>query len=182
MKLKKSFYLNTNVLEIAEQLIGKELHIRMQGVHKAGIIVETEAYSFREKACHAYLKRYTNRTKTMFMEGGVAYVYLCYGIHHLFNVVTNSKNIPEAVLIRAIQPLEEHAIKRITAGPGKLTKYLGITKALDATSLVGDKLWIEDRNREYPVATSIRIGIDYAEEDANLPWRFTVKDNPWVSK
>lgn len=182
MKLEKSFFLTANVVEIAKELIGKELHVKVDGNHQAGIIVETEAYSYTEKACHTYLKRNTNRTKTMFMEGGVAYIYLCYGIHHLFNIVTNLRDVPEAVLIRALEPLDKNAQKKVTSGPGKLTKYLGVTKALDTTSLNGDHLWIENQGHKFDIEASKRIGIDYAEEDADLLWRFTAKGNPWVSK
>ncbi len=182
MKLDKSFYIDEDVVQIAKSLIGKELHSTASGVHKAGIIVETEAYSYTEKACHAYLKRNTNRTKTMFMEGGVAYIYLCYGIHHLFNIVTNVGGIPEAILIRALEPLDRKVASKVTSGPGKLTKYLGIEKSLDTTDLTGDSIWIEDHKHKFKLDSSKRIGIDYAEEDANLLWRFTAEGNKWVSK
>ncbi len=182
MKLDKSFYLDGDVVQIAKSLVGKELHATVSGIHKAGIIVETEAYSYTEKACHAYLKRNTKRTKTMFMAGGVAYIYICYGIHHLFNIVTNNNEIPEAVLVRALEPLEENAELRVTSGPGKLTKYLGISKKFDTTDLTGNKIWIEDNGHDFQLDLSKRIGIDYAEEDADLLWRFTAKDNKWVSK
>ena len=182
MKLKRTFYTRPDVVQIAKDLIGKELHAIGAYGHRAGIIVETEAYSHREKACHAYLKRNTNRTRTMFMKGGTAYIYLCYGIHHLFNIVTNEESTPEAILVRALQPLEESAERRVTSGPGKLTKYLGIDKRLDATDLTGDVLWLEDAGHQYELEASERIGIDYAEEDKHLPWRFTAKGNVWVSK
>lgn len=182
MKLDRSFFTRHDVVRIAKELIGKELHVLHNNNHRSGIIVETEAYSHTEKACHAYLKRNTNRTKTMFMEGGVAYIYLCYGIHHLFNIVTNVNGVPEAVLIRALEPMEPQPIKKITSGPGKLTKYLGVDKRLDATDLTGDVIWLEDKGHEFDIEASKRIGIDYAEEDADLPWRFTAKGSSWISR
>lgn len=180
MKLDKSFYLNPDVVAVAKQLIGKSLHTSLNGKHSSGIIVESEAYSYKEKACHAFNNKRTKRTETMFQEGGKAYIYLCYGIHHLFNIVTNIKNKPEAVLIRAIQPIET-APKKCTSGPGNLSKYLAITTSLNGVSLTGNKIWLEEGN-QLPCEVSKRIGIDYAQEDALLPWRFTAKDNQWISK
>jgi DNA-3-methyladenine glycosylase len=132
----------------------------------------------------------------MYQTGGIAYVYLCYGIHHLFNIVTNVQDKADAVLIRGIEPLEgkEKMMERrssqkitpaLTAGPGRLTQALGITTDLDGVSLTGDTIWIEDRGIDFPVealASSKRIGVDYAGEDAELPWRFYPQKNRWVSK
>ena len=130
----------------------------------------------------------------MFEEGGVAYVYLCYGIHNLFNVVVNGKDKPEAVLVRALQPIQGEdvmkrrmrasSIKRITSGPGKLTKALGIDGSCNGNDLSSSELWIEDgiTIRKKEIVSAPRIGIDYAGEDAKLPWRFFIKDNGWVSK
>ena len=131
----------------------------------------------------------------MFEEGGISYVYLCYGVHELFNVVTNRQHIPDAVLIRALEPVEgiDHMLKRagkntrfrITSGPGKLSVALGITRALNAVPLSGDQVWIEDRSINIPateIAAGERIGLNFNGKDARLPWRFTIKGNTWVSK
>ncbi|QSE96533.1 DNA-3-methyladenine glycosylase [Fulvivirga lutea] len=183
MKLNKSFYLSDNVLDVAKCLLGKRLCVIACGELKSGIIVETEAYSYKEKACHAYNFKNTKRTATLFENGGVAYVYLCYGIHKLFNIVTNVKGIPEGVLIRAVEPTEGIALKKkITSGPGKLTKAMGITLQHNQMDLTGDKIWIEDINHQPEIEASKRIGVDYAGEDAELLWRFTSKNNHWISK
>jgi DNA-3-methyladenine glycosylase len=159
-------------------------------VRTSGIITETEAYSFRERGCHAYAGKMTPRNKVMFEEGGVAYVYLCYGIHYLFNIVSNREGIAEAVLIRGIYPLEgiSHALMRRNKetfrpqhfmGPGNVTRALGISRGDDGTSLVGEKIWLEDAGysiQEEALSVTKRIGIDYAGEDALLPWRFLIKD------
>jgi DNA-3-methyladenine glycosylase len=192
--LADSFYTRTNVTLIARQLLGKKLVTNVLGNRSAGIIVETEAYSFRERGCHAYDNRMTNRNKVMFEAGGVAYVYLCYGIHHLFNVVTNKQGVADAVLVRAVEPMEGEewmlkrmqvkSIKRITSGPGKLTKAMGIDRTFDGKYLNSTEVWIEEGVSVTPrgIITSPRIGIDYAGEDALLPWRFSIKDNSWVSQ
>jgi DNA-3-methyladenine glycosylase len=159
-----------------------------------GKIVETEAYSFKEKGCHAY-NGMTKRNEVMFQDGGVAYVYLCYGVHEMFNVVTNVKGKADAILIRALEPtigtelmmdrVGKDSIRRITSGPGKLTKALGINRSLNGKNLNGQEIWIEDQGvaiRPRDIVTSKRIGIDYAGKDALLPWRFFLKDNIWVSK
>lgn len=195
MKLEPSFYLGNNVVKTAKDLLGKVLFTRKGGKITAGIIVETEAYSNREKGCHAYQNRRTERNAIMFGEGGYAYVYLCYGIHNLFNVVTNEADEPEAVLIRALEPVEGTQLmikrmaaageKRVTSGPGKLTRALGIDRTYNGKALWSDQLWIEDagmRLAKTEILASPRIGIDYAGEDALLPWRFTIKGNVWVSK
>jgi DNA-3-methyladenine glycosylase len=132
----------------------------------------------------------------MFGNGGYAYVYLCYGMHFLFNIVTNRESVPEAVLIRAIEPLQgidEMVLRRgklvnpfhLTSGPGKLTKALGIDRKLNGKYLADDEVWIEDvgrRIRSTKIEASPRIGIDYAGDDALLPWRFTLKESDWLSK
>ena len=192
--LPNSFYIRKDVTQIARQLLGKKLVTHVLGKKSGGIIVETEAYSFRERGCHAYDNKMTNRNKVMFETGGVAYVYLCYGIHHLFNVVTNKYGVADAVLVRALQPVEGEewmlgrmntsSLKRITSGPGKLTKALGIDRAFDGKELNSTELWIEEgvNVSSRQIIASARIGIDYAGEDALLPWRFSIRDNPWVSK
>nr|WP_254060960.1 DNA-3-methyladenine glycosylase [Mucilaginibacter sp. L196] len=149
-----------------------------------------------DKASHSYGNRITPRTKTMFMQGGVAYVYLCYGIHEMFNIVTSVEGQPHAILIRAIQPIEgiEAMLYRrnmvalkpnITKGPGSVAKALGISRAINAISLQSDTLWIEDRGLTFTdaeIAAVPRVGVDYAGVDALLPYRFYVKGNPYVSK
>lgn len=196
MKLEQSFYERPDVVRIARELLGKGLFTRINGVVTGGMIVETEAYSWKERGCHAYLSRKTGRNAIMFENGGNSYVYLCYGMHHLFNVVTNTVGVPEAVLVRAIEPthgLREMELRRgklpsrlqLTSGPGKLTKALGIDRNFNGKSLLHDDVWIEDLSRKVPrtkIEASPRIGIDYAGEDAFLPWRFTIRENNWVSR
>ncbi len=195
MKLSESFYQQSDVVKVARELLGKELITNIQNKITSGIIVETEAYSWKEKGCHAYNNRKTTRNAVMFQPGGFSYVYLCYGIHHLVNVVTGGDGVAEAVLIRALEPsagvdlmqerMNTDSDYRITSGPGKLTKALGIDRSLNGKYLLGDDLWIEDSGIKVGksnIVASKRIGIDYAGEDAHLPWRFTIKDNTWVSR
>lgn len=196
MKLLKSFYQRSDVTRIARELLGKLLFTNIDGVICGGRIVETEAYSWKERGCHAFNGRKTDRNAIMFKPGGYAYVYFCYGMHHMFNVVTNQEDKAEAVLIRAIEPvigLDEMKNRRgalrstfqLTAGPGKLTKALGIDRKLNGKLLLDDEVWIEDvgeRISKHALVSSPRIGIDYAGDDALLPWRFYLRENPWVSK
>lgn len=190
MKLKKAFYTRDNVVTIARELLGKILVTKIDGHLTSGIIVETEAYNgIYDKACHAYNGRKTERTKTMYEEGGTSYVYFCYGMHYLFNVVTNQKNIPDAVLIRGIVPLKgkERIFQRISEkslkkgvlnGPGKVTKALSIDKKLNGISLLGNKIWIEDEGiKVSDIQVGTRIGVDYAGEDAKLPYRFWIDNS-----
>ncbi|MCF8298518.1 MAG: DNA-3-methyladenine glycosylase [Saprospiraceae bacterium] len=187
IKLPKSFYLRNDVVLIAKQLLGKYLFTHLDGMLCGGIITETEAYEgITDKASHAYGGRRTKGTEIMFAEGGLAYVYLIYGIHSLFNVVTNVEGEPHAVLIRAIKPeygvdeMLKRAVKvkvdkNFANGPGKVSKILGIHYSQSGMSLSSDKIWIEDRGLkvfEKDIKISKRIGIDYAEEDAFLPYRF----------
>ena len=196
MKLKKDFYIRENVVQIANDLLGKILVTKVDGKITSGIIVETEAYNgIYDKACHAYGGRKTDRTKVMYEEGGVSYVYFCYGMHYLFNVVTNKKEVPDAVLIRGIIPLKnkkwifqrisERSLKNgVLNGPGKVTKALGINKSFNGVSLLGNQIWIEDDGIFIPqndVLVGPRIGVDYAGEDALLPYRFLVKNiDSWI--
>ena len=197
MKLQKHFYTRPNVVELAQELIGKYLYTYIDGILAGGMIVETEAYSGEnDKACHAHLSRRTQRTEIMYHEGGVAYVYLVYGIYYLFNIITNEEDKADAVLVRAIAPeegIEEMLLRRnmttvkpnLTAGPGVLSMALGINKKLYGTDLTGDTVWLEDKGINFPaaqIAAGPRIGIDYAGEDATLPWRFWLKGSKWVSK
>ncbi len=195
--LPLNFYLRNNVVQIARELIGKALCTCIDGHLAKGIIVETEAYcGATDQACHAYGGRRTRRTETMFGTGGKAYVYLCYGIHHLFNIVTNVEGQADAVLIRAVEPLVgldnmlrrrgiAKAVPGLTAGPGSLSKALGITTFHNGTKLDGVDIWLENPGQAVPdsdVLASPRVGVGYAGEDALLPWRFRRKGNPWCSK
>lgn len=197
MKLPLSYYSNQDVLFLAQDLLGKVLFTEIDGEITAGIIVETEAYKgISDKASHAYGGRRTDRTETLYSHGGISYVYLCYGIHHLFNVVTSVEDEPHAVLVRAIEPLigTEIIEKRrnipvskaaISSGPGSAAKALGINRSFNKKVLQGHEIWIEDHGIQYSsdnIVTGPRIGVAYAQEDALLPWRFFVKGNKYVSK
>jgi DNA-3-methyladenine glycosylase len=197
MVLQQAFYTRTDVVKIAKELLGKFLVTNFDGIYTAGMIVETEAYAgVADKASHAFGNRRTNRTEIMYAEGGTAYVYLCYGIHHLFNVVTNIKDIPHAILIRAVEPVDgitDMLLRRgkdkvqpsLTAGPGAMSMALGIRTSHTGLSLMGNEVWIEDRGIKLPakdIVSGSRVGVAYAQEDALLPYRFSVKGNPFVSK
>lgn len=196
MKLAETFYRRSDVVKIARELLGKVLYTNINGIVAGGMIVETEAYSWKEKGCHAYGGKMTKRNAVMFQEGGLSYVYLCYGMYEMFNVVTNREGIADAVLIRALEPLDgipEMQLRRgalknpfhLTSGPGKLTKAMGIDRKLNGKSLLDGEVWLEDIGRRIPpraIDVSPRIGIDYAGEDAQLPWRFTVRGNQWLSR
>ena len=186
------------------QLLGKFLVTEIpcrrprgpQAPRTSGMIVETEAYAGpSDRASHAFNNRRTRRTETMFCRGGTAYVYLCYGLHAMFNVVTNVAGIPHAILIRAVQPAEglDRIMKRrsrqrqgqsLTAGPGALTQAMGIGVRHDRTDLTGSRIWIEDRGirvRPCDIIASPRVGVAYAGPDARRPFRFRIRDNPWTS-
>jgi DNA-3-methyladenine glycosylase len=190
MKLQRSFYTRQTVVEIARDLIGKVLLTRFNGEPTSGIIIETEAYEgVTDRASHAYGGRRTGRTEVMYAPGGTAYVYLCYGVHSLFNIVTNKKDIPHAVLIRGIYPLEGKNIMKIRAqkpdllrgsgiGPGKVSKLLGIHYSHTGIDLLGDKIWLEDQGYKFDdeILTGTRIGVQYSGQDAFLPYRFRVPE------
>lgn len=194
--LPQSFYQSTDVVTLAQQLLGKVIVTNIDGIQSSGIITETEAYKAPEdKASHAYNNRRTKRTEIMFGSAGRAYVYLCYGIHHLFNVVTGPEDHAHAVLIRAIEPLDniEAIMERrringlkpqLTAGPGVLSKALGINTNHTGTILFDPKSPIQIWDGETPtdIVHSKRIGIDYAEEWKDKLWRFYIKDSQWISK
>ncbi|MEO6177061.1 MAG: DNA-3-methyladenine glycosylase [Flavobacterium circumlabens] len=197
VRLGFSYYLNQDVLFLAKDLLGKVLYTQIDGAISAGIIVETEAYfGVQDKASHAYGGRRTNRTETLYRQGGISYVYLCYGIHNLFNMVTSVEGEPHAVLIRAIEPLIRidliearrnmpAAKAAISSGPGSAAKALGIDRTFNEKDLTGEEIWVEDHGIRYPddaIAALPRVGVAYAQEDALLPWRFFVKDNKYVSK
>lgn len=194
MRLPVEFYLRKNVTVIARQLLGKMLLTKIDGKVCGGMIVETEAYSYVERGCHAH-NGMTKRNEVMFDDGGIAYVYLCYGVHEMVNVVTNVKGRADAILIRALEPIsgiewmmkrmKTESSRRITSGPGKLTKALGIDRSLNGKKLDGQEIWIEDQKvkvKPSEITAAKRIGIDYAGEDAFLPWRFFLKNSIWVSK
>jgi DNA-3-methyladenine glycosylase len=197
MKLPESYYYSNDVVTLSKDLLGKYLFTCIDGVTTGGYIVETEAYNgVIDRASHAFGNRLTPRTKTMFMQGGIAYVYLCYGIHEMFNIVTSGEGQPHAILVRAINPtdgIEAMQSRRnmlvikptITMGPGSVAKALGISRAINAFSLQGGTIWIEDRGLTFTdesIAVVPRVGVDYAGDDALLPYRFYVKGNPYVSK
>lgn len=195
-KLKPSFYRQPDVVSVAKGLLGQHLVTIVDGKRTTGMIVETEAYAGApDRASHAYGNRRTKRTEIMFATGGVAYVYLCYGIHYLFNVVTNVQDVPHAVLVRALQPLEgiDLMLERtgkaqlnytLTNGPGSLCKAMQITTADTGLSLNGDQIFIEKAAAipEAEIVAGTRVGVAYAKEDALLPYRFSIRGNPWVSK
>lgn len=195
-KLELDFYGRENVLQIAEELMGKLLVTSKAGIITSGRIVECEAYAGApDKASHAFGGRRTNRNEVMYGKAGVAYVYLCYGIHHLFNVVTNSETIPHAILIRSLEPVKgiqdmllrtgkKQMDNTLTKGPGNVSKALGIQTVDSGTSLTGKTIFLADDSFAYSkkeIFASPRIGVDYAGEDALLPYRFYIKGNPFVS-
>ncbi len=195
-KLDRVFYDRRNVKQIARDLLGKILVTQINDVLTSGRIVETEAYNgVVDRASHAYGGRRTNRTEHIFGDPGTVYVYICYGMHHLFNVVTNKKDIPHAVLIRALEPIHgvEDMLLRtgkpladytITKGPGNLARAMGISRIYTGTNLFSNEIFIQDDGMRYEkdqILATKRIGVDYAREDAELPYRFIVKGNPYVS-
>jgi len=187
-----------DVVKTSRQLLGKYIFTRIGrfGV-TGGMIVETEAYAGPgDRASHAYGNRRTRRTETMYKKGGIAYVYLCYGMYPLFNIVTNQEGIPHAILIRAIQPT--HGIpamlkrrkkarlnRSVAGGPGALCLALGIDLRHNGEKLTGDRIWLEDRDnapKRLPILATPRVGVEYAGSHAKRPWRFRIKKNPWTSK
>jgi DNA-3-methyladenine glycosylase len=190
--LGSAFYQRPDVVGIARELLGKVLVTNFDGQRTAGVITETEAYAgILDRASHAWNDRRTPRTEIMYGQGGSAYVYLCYGIHSLFNVVTNIVGVPHAVLIRAIRPIEgieimllrtgrEHPNKTFGVGPGNVSKLLGIHYSHSGLSLIEKKgeIFIEDHQIVYQanhIKATPRIGVQYAGTDAALPWRFVAE-------
>lgn len=186
MRLNSTFFIENDVLDLSKYLLGCTFHSMIDGVHCSGIITETEAYTgINDRASHAFGNRRTPRTEVMYRTGGISYVYFTYGLHHLFNVVTGAENDPHAVLIRAIYPLTginamfqrvgaKKGLHALSNGPAKLTKCLGITLEHNRMDLDGDLLWFED-NFRHAIARTVagpRVGVDYAGEDALLPYRF----------
>ena len=189
--ISPSFYRRDDVVAISRELLGKVLRTDIDGVQTAVVITETEAYAgITDKASHAYGDRRTRRTEPMYGPGGIAYVYLCYGIHHLFNVVTNVEGVPHAILVRAgkahagLPAMLERRGKAapdrsLLAGPGSLARALGITTALTGSSLADGPIRIEDHGLhvdETRISAGPRVGIDYAAEDAARPYRFRLQE------
>jgi len=194
--LPKEFYLSNDVCQLAQLLLGKYLISKIDKKLCVTKIVETEAYKAPEdKGSHAYNNKITARTNTMFAEGGRSYVYLCYGIHNMFNVVTGPTGTAHAILVRAVEPIfgikfiaerrNIKDIKNLTNGPGKVCHALGITREDNNKQLYLDnkKIYLADNNplNTKDIYEGPRVGIAYAEECANWPFRFYIKDNPWVS-
>jgi DNA-3-methyladenine glycosylase len=197
LKLPKSFYLGSDVVAISKSLLGKYLFTSINGLISGGYITEIEAYNgVIDRASHAFGNRKTPRTQIMYEQGGIAYIYLCYGIHEMLNIVTSVEGQPHAILIRAIEPTTGIGFMlarrnmltlkpNITAGPGSVAKALGIDRKLNGISLQSNTLWIEDKGLSFSdeqIAAVPRIGVAYAGEDALLPYRFYVKGNIYVSK
>lgn len=195
-KLPREFYTRPDVLKVARDLLGKLLIVPTTNRKRiSGMIVEVEAYRGPEdRASHAYGGRRTKRTETMYQLGGFAYVYFVYGMYYQFNVVSNVEDIPHAILVRALQPVEgievmrmrrhTHPDHNLTNGPGKLCIAMGIDRELDRADLLGSQVWLEDFESISPskISRGPRIGIDYAEDWVTKPWRFWIKDNTFVSR
>jgi len=187
--LPQEFYQREDVVKLAQDLLGKWLLTCIDGHLAGGMIIETEAYKGAEdRACHAYNNRRTKRTEVMFQKGGCAYVYLCYGMHHLFNIVTNQQDVPHAILIRALLPdigismMQERrkvqTLSKLAAGPGMVCQALGIDRSHNGKPLTEGPIWVEDRGKiikSNEIRATPRIGVDYAKEHAELPWRFLLE-------
>jgi len=195
-KIAREFYTREDTLQIAQDLLGKTLVVpTADGTRVSGIIVETEAYlGIKDKAAHSYGNRRTKRTETMFAVGGTVYIFFVYGMYFQFNVVAGELGAPHAVLIRAVEPVEGIELMRerrgrmkdnnLTSGPGKLCIALGIDKTFNNEDLLGRRVWLEDGEKitSNKIACGKRVGIDYAEEYAEKPWRFWLKNNSFVSR
>lgn len=200
MLLPEEFYVDSDVVNLAKVLLGKTISTYTDGIMTSGMIVETEAYRGPDdRGCHAFGNRYTERTKTMFESGGVAYVYICYGLHPMFNVVSGAKDQPHAILVRAIEPFEgidtmlqrrnlQKLSYQLSNGPGKAAVALGITKNLDGSILFDQNSPIQITEnqinlKDEKIVTGLRVGMSvHVGLCAYRPWRFYIKDNPWVSK
>lgn len=195
-RLSPEFFTRTNTLRIARDLLGKLLVVPTgDGRRVSGMIVETEAYLGEiDKAAHSYGGRRTARNEITYAEGGHVYVFFVYGMYYQLNLVTGLPDHPHVVLIRAVEPVEgievmrerrgEMKDKNLTSGPGKLCIALGITRDLNGEDLSGDRIWVEEHRsfKKSEIAIGPRVGIDYAEEFVDMPWRFWVDGNPFVSK
>ena len=195
-KLPREFYTRPDVLKVSRDLLGKLLVVPTSNKNRvSGMIVEVEAYRGPEdRASHAFGGRRTKRTETMYKIGGVAYVYFVYGMYYQFNVVSNVGDIPHAILVRALEPVEgiefmrkrrhTHPDHNLTNGPGKLCIAMNINRELDGADLLGNRVWLEEYEK-IPASRILRgprIGIDYAEDWVDKPWRFWIKDNSYVSR
>ena len=195
-KLSREFYTRADTLLIAQDLLGKTLVIpNTNGARVSGMIVETEAYlGIEDKAAHSYGNRRTKRTETMFATGGTVYIFFIYGMYFQFNVVVGEKDVPHAILIRAVEPIENIKLMRdrrgpmkdvnLTSGPGKLCIALGVDKTFNNEDLLGNRAWLEKGAKisVEEIVCGKRVGIDYAEEYAEKLWRFWIKDNSFVSR
>ena len=194
-KLPLSFYLRDDVVKIASELLGKVLVTTWNNEYTSGRIVETEAYAGQwDKASHAS-KGKTPRTSVIFEKGGTAYVYLCYGIHEMFNIVTNKQGVPHAILIRAVEPIggidimlrrtgKKNFDESLARGPGNVGKAFGFHRRQSGHSLQSEELYIADDGYSVDkklIVASPRIGVDYAGDDALLDYRLYIKDNKFVS-
>jgi len=196
MKLERGFYLRTDTARIARELLGKLLVVpAADGTRVSGMIVETEAYlGIGDRAAHSFGGRRTARNEVMYGLAGHAYVFFVYGMYNQFNVVCGPPEHPHAILIRAAEPVEGIEIIRsrrgsmkdrnLTSGPGKLAIAFDIDRSLNGEDLLGDRVWIEEyrKVRKQGISAGPRVGIDYAGEDAALPLRFWIAENPFVSR
>ena len=195
MKLPKEFYRGSDTIAIAKKLLGKLLVTNFEGQYTSGIVTETEAYCGAEdRGSHAHNGRCTKRTAIMYESGGVSYVYLCYGIHCLFNVVTHIKNEPHAILIRAIQPVDgiEIMLERtgknkftpqLASGPGLVAQCLGIQLQHNGIDLTSDKICIEEyKTNSFKIIESARVGMNFDGLYKTIPWRFRIAGSKYTSK
>lgn len=198
--LDKKFF-NRDTIEVAKELLGKIIVKNDNGITYKAMIVETEGYlGINDRAAHTFQNKKTERNKVMYENGGTIYVYQTYGIHMMLNFVTRDQGHPEAVLIRALEPIEgidqmsinrfgkkydklnSNQKKNLTNGPGKLTKALDIDKSLNGKNLFDEDFHIVNGIDDFEIVTDVRVGIDYAKEAINYPYRFYIKDNVNVSK
>ena len=196
VKLERDFFTRTDTLGVARHLLGKLLVVPTPGGRRvSGMIVETEAYLGEiDKAAHSYGGRRTTRNEITYADGGHVYVFFVYGMYYQLNLVTGLVDHPHVVLIRAVEPVDgieimrerrgEMKDKNLTSGPGKLCIAFGITRDLNGEDLLGDRIWVEGHRdlKKSEIASGPRVGIDYAEEFVDEPWRFWVKGNEFVSK
>lgn len=195
-KIPLSFYNRKDVVLIAKKLIGKIIVTNFDGIITSGRIVETEAYvGITDKASHSYNKKRTARNEHMYAPAGTAYVYICYGLHQMLNIVTNAKDVPDAILIRAIEPIlgietmqkrtgKKILDKTLTRGPGNVGKALGIFKNHSGLNLLEEEIYLLNDGFKIPkdkIGISKRIGVESAGPDALLPYRFYLKENKYVS-
>jgi DNA-3-methyladenine glycosylase len=197
MKLPESFFKSDDVVQLSAKLLGKLLYTYIDGQLAGGIIVETEAYRGPEdRGSHAYNNRRTPRNEIMYAEGGVVYMYICYGIHDMLNIVTGRKGDSHAILIRALEPVVGLDImrlrrgfdtddRRLCKGPGALARAMGLNKTHNGLSVSGDEIWIEENTDFKPaeqIVSAPRIGLNIDEPYKSIPWRFYVKGSKYISR